>query len=56
MKDDAPKKQYSDEVPPDPTPGDPGREARERRKIERQRASEREHSVQEGNKQGSSSP
>ena len=56
MKDDAPKKQYSDEVPPAPTPGDPGREARERQKIERQRAAERDLSVQEDNEQGSSAP
>ena len=35
-------KKYSDEMPPDPTPGDPGREARVREKIELQRAAERD--------------
>jgi hypothetical protein len=48
-----PRKQYSpDEMPPDPTPGDPGRDARNQQWLERQRAAERERSEQDSNKPG----
>jgi hypothetical protein len=39
------RKQYSpDEMPPDPTPGDPGVDARNQQWLEQQRAVEREQS------------
>ena len=39
------KKRYSDgEMPPDPTPGEPGVEARNRQWLEEQRKAERERS------------
>jgi hypothetical protein len=39
------ERKYSpDEMPPDPTPGDPGKDMRDQQWLERQRAAERERS------------
>ena len=52
MKDDSSdarkKKGYSDgEVPPDPTPGEPGVDARNQQWLEEQRKAERDRSVKD---------
>ena len=47
------RKSYSHgELPPDPTPGDPGADARDQQGIERRRESERERSEGTDNKPG----
>ncbi len=44
---------YSDrELPPDPTPGDPGPDARDQQGLEQERAAERERSKGKDNKPG----
>ncbi len=44
------------EMPPDPTPGEPGVDARNRQWLEEQRKAERERSKQESNKPGPMAP
>jgi hypothetical protein len=42
------ERKYSpDEMPPDPTPGDPGKDMRDQQWLERQRAAERERADQD---------
>ena len=41
-----------DEMPKDPTPGDPGKDMRDQQWLERQRAAERKRSEQDDNTPG----